>query len=274
MDSFAAAILGIVQGLTEFLPVSSSGHLVMGQKFFGIENHDILFDVVVHLGTLIAVLLIYKNVLINIFSDTFKSIKEKSIEPGFKLGLYVVLATIPTALIGLGLKDHFEALFSDIKAVAIALMITGVILFVQKFLRDPNDPGGSLADIRLDKNMLSQFTWWKVLIIGFAQSMAITPGISRSGTTIAVALILGIGGVNAALFSFLLAIPAILGAVVLQVKDVIGQDIMMQSLSIGLISSFISGYFGLLLVLKVVSKQRLEWFSAYLWVVGLGLLLL
>lgn len=274
MDSFAAAILGILQGLTEFLPVSSSGHLVMGQKFFGNDYHDILFDVVVHLGTLLAVLLVYRKVLRNIIIDVFRSIKDKKIYPGLQIGLYVVLATIPTAIIGLSFKDHFESLFSDIKAVSIALMITGVILYAQKYLRKEDDEGGSLVDFKLNSTMLSDFNWWKVLLIGLAQSMAITPGISRSGSTIAVALMLGVGGVNAALFSFLLAIPAILGAVVLQVKDVIGQEVLLQPLSIGLLCSFISGYFGLLLVLKVVSKQRLEWFSFYLWTVGLILFML
>lgn len=274
LDWISAAVLGIVQGLTEFLPVSSSGHLVIGQKMFGITKHDILFDVIVHVGTLLAVLLIYKNVLIQIVQDTFKSLKSKEILPGLQLGLFVVVATIPTAVIGLGFKDHFEALFSNTNAVAYCLMFTGVVLYSQKFLRNPNDEGGSLESLKLDKNLVSQFSYAKVLLIGLAQSMAIAPGISRSGSTIAVALMLGIMGKNAALFSFLLAVPAILGATVLQLKDVELANMETSPLLIGFIAAFISGYLGLKLILKVVDKQRLEWFSFYLWALGLGLLLL
>lgn len=274
MEGIVAAVLGVVQGLTEFLPVSSSGHLVIGQKFFGLQEHDILFDVVVHLGTLLAVLLVYKKVLVQIFADTFKSLTVKKVLPGFHMGLLVILATIPTAIIGLSFKDKFESLFSSMAAVATCLVITGFILFVQKFLRNPEDAGGSLVHIKIDKNLLLQIPWWKVLVIGFAQSLAIAPGISRSGTTIAVALMLGIGGVNAALFSFLLAIPAILGAVVLQFRDISLNEISTQPLLIGLICSFVSGYIGLRLVLKVVDKQRLEWFSFYVWILGIGLFLL
>lgn len=274
MDWISAAVLGIVQGLTEFLPVSSSGHLVIGQKMFGIVHHDILFDVIVHVGTLLAVLLIYKNILIQIVQDSFQSLKKKEILPGLQLGIFVVVATIPTALIGLSFKDQFEALFSDMNAVAYCLLFTGCVLYAQKFLRSPNDEGGSLASLKLDKNLVAQFSYTKVLLIGLAQSMAIAPGVSRSGSTIAIALMLGIMGKNAALFSFLLAIPAILGATVLQLKDIQMANMETSPLIIGFLAAFISGYLGLKLILKVVDKQRLEWFSFYLWVLGLSLLLL
>ncbi|MEC9281964.1 MAG: undecaprenyl-diphosphate phosphatase [Bdellovibrionota bacterium] len=273
MDSISAFFLGAIQGLTEFLPVSSSGHLVIGQKLFGFEFHDIFFDVVLHLGTLIAVLIVYRKVIIDIIKEVFEAFLKRKNTTGLMVLLYMFIASIPTALIGLGFKDQFEALFQNIQAVAACLAFTGAVLLLQKFLRKEHKQE-ALSEIRLNPDLLKNFSWKVALFIGIAQSLAIAPGVSRSGMTISMGLILGLAGAEAALFSFLIAIPAILGASLLQLKDLGDQVIQWQSVSIGFGSALIFGYLGLIAVLKLVRKQRLELFSVYLWVLSIAVLML
>ena len=273
MDWITAVLLGAVQGLTEFLPVSSSGHLVIGQKFLGVEVHDILFDVVVHVGTLLAVLVVYKNIILDITKDIFRGISAKEMTNGLRVLLYMFIASIPTALIGLSFKDKFEALFHNINAVAYFLAFTGFVLLLQKFLRK-NQKEDSMEKIKLDSSLLEGFHWKLAVLVGLAQSFAIAPGVSRSGMTISMALILGLSGSQAALFSFLIAIPAILGASLLQLKDASFSLVDWNTMGLGFLSAFVFGYFGLKAVLKLVKKQRLEVFCLYLWILSLSLLFL
>lgn len=273
MDSVSAFFLGAIQGLTEFLPVSSSGHLVIGQKLFGIEFHDIFFDVVLHLGTLLAVLIVYRKVIIDIVKEVFEAVIQRKNTTGLLLLFYMFLASIPTGLIGLGFKEQFEAMFQNIQAVAACLAFTGAVLLLQKFLRKEQKQE-ALSEIRLSPSLLKSFSWKIAILIGVAQSLAIAPGVSRSGMTISMGLILGLGGAEAALFSFLIAIPAILGASLLQIKDLGDQVIHWQSISIGFLSALVFGYLGLIAVLKLVRKQRLELFSVYLWILCITLLML
>lgn len=269
-----ALILGVLQGLTEFLPVSSSGHLVVFQQWLGegftFLEQAVAFDLVLHVGTLLPVLWFYRKTLRDILRGTFSSspisheggpIAWLRADQNRWLAAMVVAATIPTGLIGVGLKDHFEKIFHSTTAVCVALIVTGALLYSTKlFERDPEGTGAAL-------------TLRSALLIGLAQGMAITPGISRSGSTIAVALLLGLPRELAARFSFLLSIPAILGAVVLVMKDgVVLQESAWAALAIGFVSSMVVGYLALVMLVALVKRGGIYKFAYYLWpaaIVGL-----
>ena len=268
-----ALILGIIQGLTEFLPVSSSGHLVLFQIWLGDQfkfmNEAVAFDLVLHIGTLLPVIYFYRRDLIEIISALFQPPA-----PGQQwsawltddehrwLALMVVIGTLPTVAMGLLLKDTFEALFHDPRPVCMALIFTGFLLMSTRFFE------------RADG--YTRLTVGMALLIGFAQGMAITPGLSRSGTTIAVALLLGVDRGHAARFSFLLSIPAILGAAVLIAKD--GVDLPADggpALVIGFLSAMVVGYLALWMLVELVKRGGLYRFAFYLWPAAiLGLLYL
>lgn len=264
MDYFQAFFLGLVQGLTEFLPISSSGHLVIFQKLVGIKEHSIPFDVAVHLGTLLSIFTLYFAAFRQIVLELIRFPIKREMSPGVRLTLLVILGSIPTAIIGFSLKDFFESLFFSPQAVGIFLSITGVLLF---FTRGVNTQQGQthISDMK----GLEEVKPWKAIVIGIAQGAAIAPGVSRSGTTIATGLFLGLSRTHAALFSFMLSVPAILGAGVLQLKDVTAWGgITLTTLSIGFFSAYLFGLLGLWGVLHLVRKGRLEFFSYYLWIVG------
>lgn len=264
MSFWESILLGIIQGLTEFLPVSSSGHLVIFQKLLGLREHDLGFDIVAHLGTLCAVLVVYRRVVLQTAEDCFSTVIKRQMTPGAQLLIYMFVASLPTGLIGVLFKDHFENLFNSLFAVGFFLCVTGALLFAT---RRTSSSGGvfGTADIAA---LNAQLNYKKALCIGFFQGLAITPGISRSGTTIATGLFLKLDKSSAALFSFLIAIPAILGAAVLQLKDFPGTTEGVSYLITGFVSSFIFGWIGLSAVLAAVRKGRLDRFSIYLWIVG------
>jgi undecaprenyl-diphosphatase len=248
-----ATLLGVVQGLTEFLPVSSSGHLVLAQEALGIEHNDITFELAVHLGTLVPIFMVY-------FSDLWQMTKAPFVEkgplsdrPATRLLLLLILGCIPTAAIGLGFEDFFQSLFSSPGPLVFSFAITGTLLYATRFA-----PKGDKAALSLP--------WASALIIGIAQGMAITPGISRSGTTIAVALFLGTSRDFAARFSFLLSIPAILGAVLLQARDLeSGAHLDWTSLGIGAGVAAVVGYVALKLLIKLVNSGDFSKFAWYCW---------
>ena len=183
-------ILGIIQGLTEFLPVSSSGHLVLFGKLLNHQEEGNLFEVLLHFGTLVATIIVFRTHIMDLVKGIFSGdSKSKS------LGINIVIASIPTAIIGLLFEDFMESLFDSPLLVSCALIFTGIILMSTKFVK------GETKDL----------TWKMALIIGFAQAMAITPGISRSGSTIAIALLIGLSRKEAGNFSFLISIPVIGG---------------------------------------------------------------
>lgn len=260
-----AFFLGVVQGLTEFLPVSSSGHLVVFQKILEVDNNSLVFDVAVHLGTLLSVVTVYRSQIWKILKDLFAYFKNRQINQGVHLFVVVVIGSIPTALIGFTLKDLFESLFSNLFAVGLFFCVTGVLLFLTR--------GRTLASAKDDFSDLSgieKVTIKQALIIGVAQGAAIAPGVSRSGTTIATGILLGVPRKIAALFSFMLSIPAVMGAALLQLKDVANLDEgFLVSLSVGLVVSYFAGLVGLSGVLHFVKKGRLEVFSVYLWILGI-----
>lgn len=258
MSPVEAAVLGIVQGLTEFLPVSSSGHLVLGQRLLGVQEPSLLFDVAVHVGTLIAVLAVFRQDLWEMAQGLWQRGPEG--RRGRRLIWLVAVGSVPTAIIGLVFKDHFEAMFSSTLTVGISLLITGSLLMVTGIV-----PVGRRGTERTGAG--------RALIIGIAQGTAITPGISRSGATIATALLLGVDRKLAALYSFLLSIPAILGALALQLRDVGSSPASPWGiLVLGGAVAGVTGYAALRILLRVVQAGRLHWFAPYCWALGLAAL--
>jgi len=261
---FEAFWLGILQGLTEFLPVSSSGHLVIAQAVAGIRNPGMAFEIYVHFGTLLSILVIFRNDLSAMFASFIEKIKSPgTIISGYKddkdyrLLVLLLIATIPAGVIGLLFKDFFEATFSDVNFVGFALILTGIILFVSKFAVNRN------KEVRRKR----------ALLIGFAQALAIFPGISRSGTSISAAMLSGVSGEQSARFSFLLAIPAIAGATFLQLLDMASSDagnISYMIAGVGVVSSFITGTLAISLLMKVMRKGKMHYFSGYCITVGLA----
>jgi len=217
MTILQAIFLGIVQGLTEFLPISSSGHLTIMQYVLGIPP-DIPFDITVHLATLLAVVIYFWSDIIELFKGFFLGLVQlfKKDKNGlaanlyFRFSLLIIVATIPTALMGLFFKDFFEGLFSSLFAVGGFLLVTGLIIILAERVK------------RGDKD-LGKISFVDALIVGAAQGCAIAPGLSRSGTTISAALFRGLNRKLAARFSFIVALPAIFGAFLLQFKGVVGQ---------------------------------------------------
>lgn len=251
MDLFQAGILGLIQGITEWLPVSSSGHLVIAQEFMSLQV-PVLFDVMLHFGTLCAVCLAMRDELWKMLCSLLK-LKFDSYYG--KLFLFIVLGSIPTALIGFAFHDLFEGFFSNLFAVGVALLITGTVLFLSKKFEGRRKLGAVDA-----------------LLIGVAQGIAIIPGISRSGSTISVALFRGIEKEKAAKFSFLLSMPAIIGAALFEAKEINLNQAELGPLVFGVLISFVVGYASVNLLLDVVLKKKFYLFSYYCWVVGLLIL--
>ena len=260
-----AIILGIVQGLTEFLPISSSGHLVIFQSIMRLSGENLVFDVAVHLGTLLTVITFYFGVVKRVFVDLVGFRRHRKITAGVRLFALVFVGSIPTALIGFALKDYFELMFSSRQTVGFFLCLTGIILFLTRSKKAKM----SLSQAK-DLNFVYQITFRQALVIGTAQGLAIAPGISRSGTTISTAILLGIEPAAAALFSFILAVPAILGAVLLQFGDLSVWGSSWEILGVGVVTAYLSGLLGLWGVLYFVQRSRLEYFSYYLWCAGLA----
>jgi len=266
MELYQGIILGVVQGLTEFLPVSSSGHLVLGQIFFGLTQSQLLFDISVHMGTLLAVVVIYASdimaMLISVARFIFKLVLFKPVAAMYKedenlqMAGMILIGTIPTALIGLGLKQFEHILFTSTVLVGFMLIVTGTILWVSK------------GYYNID-NKKSLFGVKKAVTIGIIQGIAVIPGISRSGSTIATGMFLGLDRHKAAKFSFLLSIPAILGAQVLSIKDMITNGISVDSVTIyATIASFITGLIALKILLTLVHSGRFHLFAPYCWLIG------
>ncbi len=270
MTLLEAVLLGILQGLTEFLPVSSSGHLVLAQEFLGLEEHLVFFDVMLHLGTLFAVIVAYRSALgklVGVGLSTLangqfyqKPITTVNTSIELRFIWLILLGMIPTGIIALLFKSELESFFDDVQLVSIMLIVTGVILQLPRLRKQDAEN----ADPAPDK-----IQTWQATLIGIAQGGAITPGISRSGTTISLALFMGIPAKTAAEYSFLLSIPAILGAVVLKIPDIGGTHIPYHILAAGMLASFVVGYVALRLLLAVLNRGKFSLFSYYCVALGL-----
>jgi len=249
MTIIEAIILGIIQGLTEFLPISSSGHLVIGQKVLGISVTGNVFEIVVHLGTLVSVLIVF-------WADIWQLITSLKSTSTQKYILALAIGTIPAVIIGFVFKDVISGAFDNIRVVSITLLITGIILLATKFIKT------RLMDISIGRGLL----------IGIAQAMAIIPGISRSGMTISLGIYLGIAPGKAAKFSFLLGIPTIIGAGLLTGLDMVksSEPILPGSvLIVGFISSLLVGWISLKWLLGLIRSGKFHWFGVYCIFVGL-----
>ncbi|AUS98874.1 undecaprenyl-diphosphatase [Clostridium thermosuccinogenes] len=247
LNSLEAFILGLVQGLTEFLPISSSGHLVIFQRLFGL--HDVItFDVAVHFATLVAVCAVLWKDIIEILKRPFS-----------KLPLLIVVGTIPTALIGVLLKDFFDSIFNSAVTLGFEFLITGLVLWYAESVRSRNKG-------------LKEMTYTDATVVGVAQGLAILPAVSRSGLTLAGALSRGLNREFALKFSFLMSIPAILGAAVLDVYDTVkagSLSVDVLPLVIGMLTAAVSGYLSVRFMLKVFSKTSLKVFSYYVFALGI-----
>ncbi len=243
-----AIILGIIQGITEFLPISSSGHLVLGQELLGVNMPGNVFEVVTHIGTLLSVIFVFWKELAAILRSIQSLDTQKYI-------VYLLIGTLPAVIVGLGGKDIISSLFDSIYLVAGALIFTGIVLLGTQKLREKRE--------RLNGK--------KGIVIGMAQALAIIPGISRSGLTISTSLALGLPGKEAAKFSFLLAIPAISGAGLLTALDMEPGtfSIPLPQLSAAFVSSFTVGYISLKWLLGLLESGKFHRFGYYCITVGL-----
>jgi undecaprenyl-diphosphatase len=255
-DTGSALFLGILQGLTEFLPVSSSGHLVLFQQFLEVSGDHVLFDLVLHLGTLVPILYFYREQVKVLVTDPFVGEGPFMQRKGVKEWTLLIAASIPTAIIGLAFEDLFEQLFATPAALTLTFAITGCLLWA------------SGRFDRSERNIV--LTVPLALALGLAQGFAITPGISRSGTTIAVALMLGIDRDRAARFSFLMSVPAISGAVLLKLPDADPAQFDGLALLVGGLAAMITGYLALVLLVKVVKAGTFPRFAWYCWAAAIA----
>ena len=266
MNIIQGIIIGIVQGLTEFLPVSSSAHLVFIQNILGVQS-SLAFDTFLHLGSLLAVLWFFRADILKMITSWILSLKDiidGRFREGFygdpykRLAWYVILATIPVGIVGVLYEDSVDALFSGALYVpAFFLFVTGTILYLSQRMTS-------------GKINFHNVTKREALFMGLGQACAILPGLSRSGTTIAAGLVAGLDKEFAAKFSFILSIPAILGAFLLQAKDIgTAMDANFLPVILGFIAAFISGYAAIKWMLELVQKRNLDIFAYYCWIVGI-----
>jgi undecaprenyl-diphosphatase len=263
-----ALILGFVQGVTEFLPISSSGHLVILQNLFGMAEPQVFFDVMLHVGTLAAIFVVFRKEIGELVRDSLGTVfgRRPSGQSGGHMLTSIVVGCIPTALIGIVFSKQFERMFASMTAAGFGLLLTGVILMGTEWkgMRPADSESCGSDRIRLAH----------ALLIGTAQGLAIFPGISRSGTTIVVALLLGVERELAARFSFLLAIPAILGALALELKGTmsaahaVSETAGMTATLFGTAIAAIIGIIALRILLRVVRGGRISLFAYYCWLVG------
>ena len=298
MTWWQAALLGLLQGIAEFLPISSSGHLVLGQHLLGIDvprlpsgEADISFEVFVHFGTVLSIVTVYRARILTILKDLWQAVRQPSliarswtggpiertgdepfaeefgdetggaegVVPSTRLSLYILLSMVPTGIVYVLFKDRLEAIFDEPRLVCGMLLVTGTVLLLARFR--PN-PSGHLTPL-------------KTAIVGFAQSLALIPGISRSGSTICSAIYMNVDRKEAADFSFLMSLPVIVGATLLKTVDLMetGITVGIVPLLMGTVVAFLAGIWAIKVVIAFVQRGDLVWFAGYCYVVGvLGLL--
>ena len=264
MDWLEALILGLVQGLTEFLPVSSSGHLAIGRELLGIEaSGDLIFGVTVHAATVCATLVVFWKEIWKLLCGLFRFKYNDETDYIVK----IVVSMIPVLVVGVFFKDYVEALFASLTVVGVALLVTALLLFFSDFASRKAQEANSA------RNGIS---FWQALAVGLGQACAVIPGLSRSGTTISTGLICGVRREVMAQFSFLMVLVPILGEAFL---DVVGGDMAASSigvlpLAVGFAAAFVSGLFACKVMIALVRKARLSWFAAYCAIAGALVLIL
>lgn len=270
MEWFQALILGVVQGLTEFLPVSSSGHLMLVRELLGVDGEGFLdFTVAVHFATVLSTLVVFWKVIWDLLKGLFKFQYNDQTDYVCK----ILVSMIPVAVVGLFFKDKVESFFGDgVAVVGVCLLVTAALLFLSDFLT---------ARIRYNNNYRNGISYWQAFVVGLAQALAVAPGLSRSGTTIATGLVSGVKRENMAQFSFLMVLIPIIGEQLLSSLDMIlapmdgmplPPSVGAVPLLVGVAAAFLSGLFACKVMISIVRKAKLKWFALYCAVVGLAVL--
>ena len=276
MEWYEAILLGLVQGLTEFLPVSSSGHLVIGREVLGVEaSEDLAFEVLVHAATVLSTIIVFRTQIWDLLKGFFCGLKGVRVER--KDGLLslvcndqtdyllkICVSMIPIFVVGIFFKDYVEGLFGSITGVGIALLVTAVLLFFS----DMASGKGTVLTVKSDepaKEYRNGISYWQALAVGLGQAFAVAPGLSRSGTTISTGLICGVKREVMAQFSFLMVLVPILGEAFL---EVVGGGFAESSvgalpLLLGFVSAFLSGLLACKVMIALVKKAKLSWFALY-----------
>ena len=268
MGFLSSIFLGLVQGIAEFLPISSSGHLSLFQHFFGLTEAGLFFDVLLHLGTLIAIFVYYWRDIVNLvkaflrlvtglFSKKKKGARKGRKDPGARMILMLIVATLPLFVI-LPIKDKVESLYSNTIFVGCTLIVTGCILFFSDRMAK-------------GKKTVRSATLLDALLVGVGQAVAVVPGLSRSGTTISAGMLRGFSRKFAVRFSFLLSIPAVLGANIISIGDAVAAGIdtsLLPAYIAGTVVAAVSGYFAIRLVNSLADKGKFGSFAYYCWGIG------
>lgn len=273
MTTVQALIIGIVQGLTEFLPVSSSGHIAILQALFHLRDPGITFAVAVHVATLVAVLVAFwrdvwdviAGVIGGLFAVIARRVRAAELwrrNAGFRTGILLLVGSLPAGLVGILLKDSIERLFASLLAVGFMLLVTGALLWLAERVTAKGVP---LRELRAGQ----------ALLVGLFQAAAVAPGLSRSGSTIAGGRFAGLGRDAAARFSFLLSIPAVLGAALVDLKGLAGAAAanLTHQLVIGMVAAAVVGYIAIKIVMRFVRAGRLRGFAYYCWALGLTVII-
>ena len=282
MDWFEAVILGLLQGLTEFLPVSSSGHLEIGKVLLGVEtSDDLLFTTMVHAATVLSTLVVFRNQIWDLLKGFFTGLKDWKIVKGADgksvlqcndqtdYLLKIAVSMIPILIVGVFFKDYVEGLFGSIMVVGVALVITAALLFFSDMASKP----GRKSAIVPENTYRNGISYWQAAAVGLGQAFAVIPGLSRSGTTISTGLITGVKREVMAQFSFLMVLIPILGEAFL---EVVGGDFSSSSvgalpLILGFLSAFVSGLFACKVMIALVKKAKLSWFALYCLIAALSI---
>lgn len=243
-------MLGLLQGATEFLPVSSSGHLVLGQRLFGVTSPGVVLEVALHVATTGAVLVFFRRRLADIFKRAAGS------AGWLRFISLIAVASVPAAVVGLFFEDEATALFESPKAVAWGLVFTGLVLLTTFIIR------------RRGRN-LSDLSYAGAFLVGVAQAVAVAPGISRSGMTVVAGVAVGLAGAEAAAFSFLLSVPAVLGAAALETRHLVGGDFYWPGVAVGVIAAFFSGLVAIYIVVSAARSRHFGWFGVYCVLAGI-----
>jgi undecaprenyl-diphosphatase len=271
MNWLQALLLGLVQGLTEFLPVSSSGHLAIGREILGVEaSGDLVFEVAVHAATVLATIVVFRKEIGRLIAGLFKFRYNDETDYILK----ICLSMIPVLLVGLFLKDKVESLFVSLLTVGLALVVTAMLLFFSDYFSRKREAAAAEEE-PAGPEPRNGISWWQALVIGIGQAFAVIPGLSRSGTTISTGLLCGVKRGNVAQFSFLMVLVPILGEAFL---DVVGGDAAASSIGafpliVGFLAAFVSGLFACKLMIALVKKAKLSWFALYCALVGLAVII-
>ena len=268
MEWFEAVLLGLIQGLTEFLPVSSSGHLEIGKVLLGVETtDDLLFTTMVHAATVLSTIVVFRKQIWDLLSGFFGGLKGLKVENGVLVCndqtdylLKMVVSMIPVFVVGVFFKDQVESLFGSITVVGVALVMTALLLFFSDYASRPGHK--SIFPANTYRNGIS---YWQALAVGLGQAFAVIPGLSRSGTTISTGLICGVKREVMAQFSFLMVLVPILGETLLELVggEFGASSVGVLPLVLGFVSAFVSGLFACKVMIALVKRARLSWFALY-----------